>query len=182
MKVNGKYLGGDTECSRKYADTYNKTSDTCHCGSRPSCLFTLPTAPFCDNELGMCKCSKNEDACNNPGEICIEGRCMCGASQGCAKSLTAPFCDAENHVCKCSIDEPECTIPNEKCTGGECRCGNGDSCKDRQKHAPYCDVSSSTCKCSANVDACNPDDELCIDGECQKRKCFDNIQHTRYFS
>ena len=100
---------------------------------------------------------------------------MCGASQGCAKSLTAPFCDAENHVCKCSIDEPECTIPNETCTGGECRCNDGDSCKDRQKHAPYCDVSSSTCKCSANADACNPEDELCIDGECQKRKFFNSI-------
>ena len=169
-------LGGDTECSKRYGDNYNATTDSCQCGSGPSCLFSLATAPFCDQELSICKCSESVEACNNPREKCVEGSCMCGASKSCDGSLTAPFCDAENHVCKCNLDRDACTNPGEMCVDGDCKCGTGETCKD-SKYAPYCDAGRSTCKCSESVDACDPYNERCSDGVCQTRKL---LKHFYY--
>ena len=170
-------IGGDTKCSKIYGDNYNKTTDSCHCGLGDSCLLSLTTAPFCDSEQGICKCSESVGACNNPREKCVEGSCMCGASKGCNGSSTAPFCDAENHICKCNVDQDACTNAGEICSDGDCRCGAVESCKG-SKIAPYCDAVHNKCKCSEEVDACDPYNELCIAGHCQKRKFVDYVHFT----
>ena len=158
---------GEAQCSAKHGGSYNQSTNSCQCGNVESCLVNVTTAPVCDNQAGICKCSENVTACLNPGETCIGGQCMCGVTKSCGGNSTAPFCDAENGICKCSMNRSACTTEGERCKDGECRCGDIESCENSST-APYCDINNSTCRCSEKTDACQINEEVCLDGHCRK--------------
>lgn len=92
------------------------------CGTIGSCKDDA-TAPFCDPNNNVCKCSSTVDSCKNEGETCQGGQCSCG-TQGfsCAGLTGAPYCDAEASVCKCSETTEACDQFNGyTCSNGLCK-------------------------------------------------------------
>ena len=90
------------------------------CGVSKSCGGNS-TAPFCDAENGICKCSMNRSACTTEGETCKDGECRCGDIESCENSSTAPYCDINNNTCRCSKKTDACQINEEVCLDGHCR-------------------------------------------------------------
>ena len=156
----------DTTCTAAYGGNYNDTTHSCQCGSSESCLTKWNTAPFCDNQAGVCKCSSDIKACLNQGETCVGGKCMCGSQDSCDGNPSAPYCDPDNSVCKCSEIRDACSTSGETCKMGECHCGDGKGCENNSS-APYCDLTNSICRCSEQIEACDAGKENCIDGICK---------------
>ena len=90
------------------------------CGNQSSCAGSS-TAPYCDSEHSVCKCSENQDACITAGETCRSGKCHCGNGESCDKNETAPYCDFENNLCKCSDQIDACDADSENCIDGHCK-------------------------------------------------------------
>ena len=90
------------------------------CGNQYSCAGNS-VAPYCDSEHSVCKCSENQDACINAGEVCNSGKCQCGIGESCELNKTAPHCDFDNNVCKCSEQIEACEAGRESCIDGYCK-------------------------------------------------------------
>ena len=90
------------------------------CGSQDSCDGN-PSAPYCDPENSVCKCSAIRDACSTSGETCKMGECHCGDGRSCENNSSAPYCDLTNSICRCSEQIEACDAGKENCIDGICK-------------------------------------------------------------
>ena len=153
----------------------------CKCGTRETCEG-LKSGAYCDAENSICKCTSSIDscagttdkctfdmctcggnqACDVAGEICQDGKCMCGSIHSCGGKLSGSYCDSTRSECKCSSTIDACNATTDRCINEQCTCGDhenllctgtSDRCTDGE------------CKCGEEG-PCSVDGEICKAGIC----------------
>ena len=148
--------GGNAACSNSGEKC---SSGVCKCGMASTCVGST-TAPYCDADNNICKCSSTVAACSNSGETCVLGACKCGTATTCVGNTAGSYCDAATNMCKCSSSVAACSNPGETCSSGVCKCGAASTCVGNTAGS-YCDAGSSICKCSSTLAACSGTTNTC---------------------
>jgi len=106
------------------------------CASSTTC--TVPTAPYCDPALGICRACTSNSECSAAAPVCNpNGSCrLCNASSECASGV----CDLRGPISTSSVgqcvDASDIVYVSNVTLGGPCVDGNGTS------GSPYCQVNT----------------------------------------
>ena len=153
----------------------------CKCGTRETCEG-LKSGAYCDAENSICKCTSSIDSCSGTtdkctfdmctcggnqacdvaGEICQDGKCMCGSIHSCGGKLSGSYCDSTRSECKCSSTIGACNATTDRCINEQCTCGDHEnlSCTGTSDRC-----TDGECKCG-DGGPCSVDGEKCIAGIC----------------